>query len=96
MSDAVYDVYVKKDDRSLRIATRKGTGLPSHVITGEWELTPSGTSQVIDYAEDDIEARGFCFYCLVNNGNGPSVRLRTTLGTSKSSEPRRVLPPSWN
>jgi hypothetical protein len=76
MSAAVYDVYVKKDDRSLRIATRKGTGLPSHVITGEWELTPSGASQVIDDAEDDIEARGFCFYRLVNNGNGPRVRLR--------------------
>jgi hypothetical protein len=64
MGDAVFDVYVKIDDRSLRIATRKGTGLPSHVIASEWVLMPSGASQVIDDAEDDIEARGFCFYRL--------------------------------
>jgi hypothetical protein len=66
MSDALFDVHMKKDDRSLRIATRKGAGLPYHVIASEWELMPSGASQLIDDAEDDIEARGFCFCRLVN------------------------------
>jgi len=42
-----------------------GAGLPGHVDANDWELMPSGTSQIIEDAADDIEARGFCFFQLV-------------------------------
>jgi hypothetical protein len=61
----LYDVYRKKADPSERMATRPGAGLPRHVDPDEWELMPAGTSQITDDAEEDIEARGFCYFKLV-------------------------------
>jgi hypothetical protein len=61
-----YDVYQSTVDKSLRIATRPGAGLPSHVDPKEWKLLAAGTSQLIDDIEDDIAARGFCFFKLMS------------------------------
>jgi len=62
---ADFDVYRGTKDRSLRMATLSGVGLPGHADPADWELMPSGTSQIIEDAADDIAARGFCFFKLV-------------------------------
>ncbi len=59
------DVYHDKCDPTLRIATLLGAGLPSHVDAEDWELMPAGTSQIIDDADADIEAWGFCLFKMV-------------------------------
>lgn len=63
-----YNVYQGKKDPSLRMATRPGAGLPRHVHSRDWVLMPSGSSQLIDDRDEDIEARGFCFFKLVERG----------------------------
>jgi hypothetical protein len=60
-----HDVYQGTADSSLRMATRPGAGLPSHVSAKDWKLMPAGTSQLIDDVDVDIAARGFCFFKLV-------------------------------
>ena len=62
---AMYDVYLKRDDPTLRVATPEGGGLPAHLLAIEWELLPAGASPVCDDAEDDIEELGFCFFRVV-------------------------------
>ena len=59
-----FDVYRGKADRALRLAVRSGEGLPRHVDPAEWEIMPPGASVTYDRAEEDIKARGFCFYKL--------------------------------
>lgn len=61
-----YDVYRGKTNQELRMATLPGAGLPNHVEAKDWELMAPGSSQIIDEAADDIAARGFCFYQLVD------------------------------
>ncbi len=60
-----YDVYWKVSDHAHRMAVRPGASLPDHVSAAEWEILPMGWSQVIDGAEEDIVARGFCYFRLV-------------------------------
>jgi hypothetical protein len=67
MSNSRYDVYAHKNDRDLRIAVPHGAGLPAHVVASEWELMQPGSSQIIEEADEDIEARGFCFFKLVRS-----------------------------
>ena len=59
------DVYRDRCDPTLRIATLLDAGLPRHVDAEDWELMPAGTSQIIDDADADIEAWGFCLFKLV-------------------------------
>ena len=60
-----YDVYQGSNDPSLRMATMRGAGLPEHVDPNDWVLMPTGSSQIIEDADQDISARGFCFFKLV-------------------------------
>jgi hypothetical protein len=62
-----YDIYQGTDDPSLRMATEIGGGLPGHVDPADWELMPSGASDLYVDMDEDIEARGFCFYQLVSH-----------------------------
>jgi hypothetical protein len=41
-----YDVYRGTSDRTLRLATMPGAGLPAHVKRKEWVLMPTGKSPV--------------------------------------------------
>lgn len=61
-----YDIYRGTKDRALRMAVLNGAGLPAHVDPIDWEIMPSGSSHVIEEAPDDIAARGFCFFRLVD------------------------------
>jgi hypothetical protein len=61
----MYDVYRKKTQPMERMATLPGAGLPSHADPKDWELIPAGMSPVIDDAADDIAARGFCCFKLI-------------------------------
>lgn len=61
----MYDVYRRLSEPSERMAVRPGVGLPDHVDASDWELMPRGSSQVIEDAEGDIAARGFCYFKLV-------------------------------
>ena len=60
------DVYRGTKDKSLRMAVAAGKGLPEHVDRKDWELMSPGTSDIVDVAIDDVRARGFCFYRLVD------------------------------
>jgi hypothetical protein len=61
----MFDVYRHKIDARQRIATAPGAGMPNHINAEDWELMPAGTSQIIEDAARDIEARGFCFFRLI-------------------------------
>ena len=63
---SAYDVHRKKTDFSYRMATLPGAGLPDHVDPKEWELMAPGSSPIIEDAAQDIAARGFCFFRLVD------------------------------
>jgi hypothetical protein len=65
MGKTEFDVYQGAGDASLRMATLPGAGLPGHVAERDWKLMPHGSSEMIDDAEEEIEARGFCFFKLV-------------------------------
>jgi hypothetical protein len=62
---SAYDVYQEKNDPFVRMAVRPGAGLPSHVEAKDWEIMPSGTSQIPDFVPQDIDARGFSYFKLV-------------------------------
>jgi hypothetical protein len=61
-----YDVYRGTADRSLRLATMPGAGLPAHVKPRDWVLMPAGKSPVHSDAEQDIGMQGYCFFQVVN------------------------------
>jgi hypothetical protein len=57
-----YDVYRGTSDRSLRLATMPGAGLPAQVKRRDWVLMPTGKSPVHTDADRDIAAHGYCFF----------------------------------
>lgn len=68
----MFDVYRDTKDPSLRMAVLPGAGLPTHLDALEkhlhrtnWELMSAGSSELYEDAAGDIEARGFCFFQLV-------------------------------
>lgn len=61
-----YDIYQGRDDPSLRMATEIDAGLPGYFDPTEWVLMPPGVSQLYPDMDEDIAARGFCFYQLVS------------------------------
>ena len=61
-----YDIYCGTADRSLRLATLLGAGLPAHVKRGDWVLTPTGKSPVHTDADRDIAIYGYCFFQVVS------------------------------
>jgi hypothetical protein len=63
----IYDVYRGTADRTLRLATMPGAGLPAHVKRKEWVLMPKGKSPVHSDAVRDISIRGYCFFQVVES-----------------------------
>jgi hypothetical protein len=61
-----YDVYRGTSDRTLRLATMPGAGLPAHIKRKDWILMPKGKSQLHSDADRDVGIYGFCFFQLVN------------------------------
>jgi hypothetical protein len=61
-----YDVYRGNADRSLRLATLPGAGLPAHVKRKDWVLMPKGRSPVHSDAERDVAVQGYCFFQVVD------------------------------
>jgi hypothetical protein len=61
-----YDVYRKKSDASLRLATLPGAGLPAHVARKDWVLMPAGKSPLHSDTARDVGAYGYCFFQVVD------------------------------
>jgi hypothetical protein len=62
-----YDVYRGTGDRTLRLATMPGAGLPAHVKRRDWILMPKGKSQLHSDVDRDVGACGYCFFQLVTD-----------------------------
>ena len=64
-SKIAYDIYRGASDRTLRLATMPGAGLPAHVKRKDWALMPVGKSPLHSDVDRDVEARGYCFFQVV-------------------------------
>ena len=62
-----YDVYRGTSDRTLRLATMPGAGLPAHVKRKDWVLMPTGKSPLHSDVDRDVSVRGYCFFQLVDD-----------------------------
>ena len=62
-----YDVYRGTADRTLRLATLHGAGLPAHFKRKDWVLMPHGKSPLHSDVDRDVAVRGYCFFQLVEN-----------------------------
>ena len=68
MTDSIaYDVYRGTTDRTLRLATMPGAGLPAHVKRKDWVLLPAGKSPLHSDVDRDVAVRAYCFFQLVEN-----------------------------
>jgi hypothetical protein len=65
-SKIAYDVYRGTADRTLRLATMPGAGLPAHVKRKDWVLIPNGKSQLHSDVDRDIAVKGYCLFQLVD------------------------------
>ena len=65
-SKIAYDVYRGTADRTLRLATMPGGGLPFHGKRKDWVLTPPGKSPIHSDVDRDVAAKGYCFFQLVD------------------------------
>jgi hypothetical protein len=66
-SKIAYDVYRGATDRTLRLATMPGAGLPAHVKRKDWVLIPKGKSPLHSDVDRDVAVQGYCFFQLVEN-----------------------------
>jgi hypothetical protein len=66
-SKIAYDVYRGATDRTLRLATMPGAGLPAHVKRKDWVLMQKGKSPLHSDVDRDVAVRGYCFFQLVEN-----------------------------
>ena len=64
-SKIAYDVYHGTKDRTLRLATMPGAGLPNHLKRKDWVLMPAGKSLLHSDAARDVGVRGYCFFQVV-------------------------------
>ena len=64
-SKIAYDVYRGTKDRTLRLATMPGAGLPNHLKRKDWVLMPAGKSLLHSDAAQDVGVRGYCFFQVV-------------------------------
>jgi hypothetical protein len=62
-----YDVYRGTADRSLRLATLPGAGLPAHVKRKDWVLITKGKSPLHSDVDRDVAVKGYCLFQLVHN-----------------------------
>ena len=61
-----YDVYRGTADRSLRLATLPGAGLPAHLKRKDWVLMSKGKPPFPSDIDRDIAAKGYCFFQLAD------------------------------
>ncbi|MDB5609648.1 MAG: hypothetical protein JWP25_6548 [Bradyrhizobium sp.] len=61
-----YDVYRGTADRTLRLATLPGAGLPAHLKQKDWVLMPNGKPPFPLDIDRDIAIKGYCFFLLVD------------------------------
>src|SRR5258707_13701363 len=80
-----YEVYRGTTDRTLRLATMPGAGLPAHVKRKDWVLMPAGKSPVHTDADRDIGALGYFLFQVVA-GLGP--RLKRPSGKRPPQQPQ--------
>jgi hypothetical protein len=66
-SKIAYEVYSGATDRTLRLATMPGAGLPAHVKRKDWVLIPKGKSPLHSDVDRDVAVQGYCFFQLVEN-----------------------------
>ena len=64
-SKIAYDVYRGTTDRTLRLATMPGAGLPAHVQRKDWVFMPTGKSRLPSDVDRDVGAHGYCFFQVV-------------------------------
>jgi hypothetical protein len=57
-----YDVYRGTTDRTLRLATMPGAGLPAHAKRKDWILMPAGKSPLHSDTARDVSVQGYCFF----------------------------------
>jgi hypothetical protein len=67
MEKNTYDIYRGTADRTLRLATLPGAGLPAHVKRKDWVLITNGKSPVHSDAHRDVALKGYCFFPVVEN-----------------------------
>jgi len=65
-SKIAYDVYRGTKDRTLRLATMPGAGLPNHLKRKDWVLMPAGKSPLHSDTALDVRVRGYCFFQVVD------------------------------
>jgi hypothetical protein len=63
--ELTYDIYRGASDRSLRLATMPGAGLPGHFKRKDWVLMSTGQSPIHSDAARDIVRNGYCFFQVV-------------------------------
>jgi len=63
--ELTYDIYRGASDRSLRLATMPGAGLPAHFKRKDWVLMSTGQSPIHSDAARDIARQGYCFFQVV-------------------------------
>ncbi len=63
----VYDIYRGTADRTLRLATMPGAGLPAHVKRKDWALMPKGKSPLHSDVDRDVGTKGYCFFQVVES-----------------------------
>ena len=66
MTDRIsYDVYRGIVNRTLRLATMPGAGLPAHLKRKDWMLMPAGKSPVHSDTARDVALHGYCYFQVV-------------------------------
>jgi hypothetical protein len=65
VDEIAYDVYRGTKDRTLRLATLPGAGLPAHVKRKDWMLMPKGKSPVHSDVARDVSVQGYCYFQVV-------------------------------
>jgi hypothetical protein len=61
-----YDIYRGATNRTLRLATLLGAGLPAHVKRKDWVLMPKGKPPFPFDIDRDIAVKGYCFFQLAD------------------------------
>jgi DNA-binding XRE family transcriptional regulator len=65
IAQIAYDIYRGTNDRTLRLATLPGAGLPAHLKRKDWMLMPAGKSPVHSDSARDVAVQGYCLFQVV-------------------------------
>lgn len=61
-----FDVYRKKSNSALRLATRHGAPLPRQFPPKDWVLMSEQRSTLHSEAAKDIAIKGYCYFQVIN------------------------------